>query len=607
MTNFIQAIERAVQENQMTAEGGKNLTRWLTAPQYQTYQSQLKAMISAEQFEELDSLFWEVISFGTGGRRGKMGALGSATINERTIAESAHGLAAYYKQVTGNETGKAVVTSDTRNRSDQFARLTASVLAGHGLHVFFFESFRSTPELSFAVRNLGCDVGVMVSASHNPPSDNGFKAYWSSGGQILAPHDAGIIKAVYEAGEIPMVDFDQAVQAGNIELIGEAMDRAYLDTVVSLSLSTERNIPAIFTPLHGVGETSCYATLVQAGFDDVEILELQREPNGDFPNVADHFPNPERPAVFEPAIERAKETGAEVILASDPDADRLGAVVKSKAGEFELITGNQIGVLLVDYILQKREQNKTLSPDHYVVNTLVTTPLIGVIARAYGLKVIDDLLVGFKYIGEAMDKNGPEKFIFGAEESLGYLAGDYARDKDASIAALYLLEHAAELRTDGKTLLDRLDELYVQHGFYMESQHSEVCTGPTGRAQIEALIHAMRNHPPASLGAIELAKVQDFSLHELRSLPDNKKIGNLSEPEGEILIFHSQDGPCQIRMAVRPSGTEPKIKFYFFANSSVVDANSLEETKASTVHTLKEFQAGLSKWIEQQLAEGSTL
>lgn len=595
-------LETAVRDGQLTKSSLGNLKRWLTEPQYEPYKQSIIDLIEAKNFEELDSLFWEVIAFGTGGRRGRMAEFGSATINERTIAESAHGLVAYFKQTSGGTGGKAVVTSDTRNRSHEFAQITASVFAGHGLKVYFFEAFRSTPELSFAVRHLGCDIGVMISASHNPPSDNGFKAYWNTGGQVLAPHDAGIIKCVYEAGEIPMADFDKAVADGQIEVIGKEIDETYINTVAELSLSDERDFPAIFSPLHGVGETSCYEVLKKVGFEGVEIFEPQRKPDGNFPNVADNFPNPERPAVFDPAIQHAKTSGAELILASDPDADRLGVVVKSSDGEFVHITGNQIGTLLADYVLQKRAASNSLSADHFVVETLVTTPLIGKIAKAHGVKIIDDLLVGFKYIGEAMDKNGPDKFVFGAEESLGYLAGEYARDKDAAIAALYFMEHAAELKKQGKTLLDRLDELYVEHGYFLESQHSEVCTGPSGKAQIQALIKAMRTNPPASIGGITLAQVSDYGTHEVRSLPDNAKSADLPEPQGEVIIFDSAPAVCQIRMAVRPSGTEPKIKFYFFASSEVSDASALEDVKAATAKSLDGFKAGLSDWIQNELA-----
>lgn len=621
-----QQVDRAVAKVGEAAANGKlsdgsrtNLTRWLTEPQYGQYVPRLIELIDGDKFEELDALFWEVIAFGTGGRRGTMGELGTATINERTIAESAHGLAVYLQQVKNVDDSlreshaargasgphwRAVVARDTRNRSPEFARLTATTLAAHGLHVFFFESHRSTPELSFAVRHLKCDVGVMISASHNPPSDNGFKAYWSHGGQVLPPHDKGIIECVYQAGEIPTCDFDKAVTDGLIEIIGDAVDRAYVSAVVGLSQSSARDVPAVFSPLHGVGETSVYRVLREAGFHNVELFEAHRAPDGNFPNVPDHLPNPERHEVFEPIIPRARETGAELILASDPDADRLGACVRDGDGQFVHLSGNRIGALLADYVLRKRTAAGMLSPNHYVVETLVTTPLIGAIARSHGVRVIDDLLVGFKYVAQTMDREGPEKFVFGAEESLGYLAGDYCRDKDAAIAALYLTESAAELRSASKTLLDRLDELFVEHGYFTESQRSEVCRGARGQEQIAELMQAFRNRPPAELGGRPLQRVRDYGRgrHEVRRLPDNVKIEDLPQPEGELLFFESGGENSRFSIAVRPSGTEPKIKFYFFARSDCLAAAELTEVKRRTDQNLTRVGEALSQWVRQVLA-----
>ncbi|MGE4004042.1 MAG: phospho-sugar mutase [Planctomycetaceae bacterium] len=597
----ISQIEAAVSEGQLSASAGKNVARWLSEPPYQAFAEPIRDLIEAEDWDQLDRLFWEVIPFGTGGRRGLMADFGSATINSRTIAESADGLAKYVHRETG-KAGAAVVAHDTRHHSREFARLTATTLAANGMKVFLFESYRSTPELSFAVRHLACDAGVMITASHNPPSDNGFKAYWSTGGQVLPPHDKGIIDCVYEAGDIPTVDFDAAVAEGRIELIGEEVDEAFLQAVVAMSLSEARDLPGLYSPLHGVGETVCYEVLQRAGFEGIAIYEPHRDPDGDFPNVADHFPNPERTAVYETLIAAAKENGQEIVLASDPDADRLGVCVKGPDGEFVHLNGNQIGALLVDYILRKRTSREDLTPQHFVVETLVTTPLIGDIARSHGLRVIDDLLVGFKYIAETIDAEGPDNFLFGAEESIGYLAGTYARDKDAGIAALYVAECAAELRAGGKTLLDRLDELYVQYGYYLERQLSKVCEGSEGRRQTLKLMNAFRRQPPSELAGLALESVHDFGLHEYRTLPTNAKLAGLQKPDGNLLIFQSAPtGGCTIRIAVRPSGTEPKIKFYLFARSDCGTAEALEDVKATTAATLEGIRSALSKWIDATL------
>lgn len=604
--NRFDALDKAVSAKRLSAGAATNVKRWLTEAGYAPYAPKIASLIEAGRFDELDSLFWEVIPFGTGGRRGTMSEFGSATINERTIAESANGLAVYLQRVTGSEGGRAVIAHDSRIRSSEFARLTATTLAARGLHVYLFDGHRSTPELSFAVRRLKCDVGVMITASHNPPSDNGFKAYWSNGAQVLPPHDAGIIECVYETNEIPTLDFKVAVSRGLIETIGAAIDEAYIQEVTRLSLSPARDISLLYTPLHGVGETSVYRVLQQAGFRGAAIYEPQRQPDGTFPNVPNHLPNPELTAVFGPPVEAARQTGAELVLASDPDADRLGVAVRaSRTGaDFVPLTGNRIGALLTDYVLRKRAASGTLSPAHYVVETLVTTPLIASIARSHQVRAIDDLLVGFKYIGETMDREDPALFVFGAEESLGYLAGQYARDKDAAIAALYLAELAAELRQQGKTLLDRLDELFVQFGYYVESQKSETCTGPRGRSQIEQLMQAFAQRPPASLAGIPLVRVRDYARHEIRSLPDNRRTGDLPKPEGDLLIFECSAAECDVTLAARPSGTEPKIKFYFFARAACADAGRLPAIKARTETKLREFQEALSAWA-RSVWEGS--
>ncbi len=563
-------------------------------------------MIDADAFEKLGELFWRTIPFGTGGRRGMMGELGSATINERTIAESADGLAMYLQRQKAALGGRAVVAHDTRNRSPEFARLTATTLAAHGLTVFCFDTHRSTPALSFAVRELNCDVGVMISASHNPPSDNGFKAYWSNGGQVLPPHDQGIIECVDQAAEIPAINFNQAITDGRIEIIGEELDRKYIDAVLALSLSSARDVSAIFTPLHGVGETSVYRVLHEAGFAGVEIFDPQRCPDGDFTNVPNRLPNPERRDVFEPAIKRADETGAELILASDPDADRLGLCVKGREGEFIHLSGNQIGVLLLDYILRKRSEAGTLSGDHFVVETLVTTPMIAAVAQAHGVRVIDDLLVGFKYIAETVDQEEADRFVFGAEESLGYLAGSYCRDKDAAVAALFVLELAAELKLQDKTLLDRLDELYVMYGYFVEGQQSEVCRGEQGKNKIQRLMQAFRHEPMTKLAGVVLVRVRDYGRHEIRRLPENKKVDALLKPDGNLLFFESAETGSRFSMAVRPSGTEPKIKFYFFAQAACDDALTLPNLKNRTDEQLQLVQQALSRWVRTNVLSNSS-
>ena len=601
-------LAAAADRGDLSAGAAENLARALADKHRADSHAGIRGLIDAGDWQELDALYFEVIPFGTGGRRGRMSDFGTATMNPRTVAESADGLARYLKQQFPEKAAKrgglkAVVAHDTRNRSEEFARLTATTLAANGVRTFVFRGYRSTPELSFAVRHLDCDAGVVISASHNPPSDNGFKAYWNTGGQVLPPHDKGIIQAVYDSAAIPTVDFDEAVDDALIEQIGEQVDNPYVEAVADLSLSGSRDVKVVFTPLHGVGETNVFAVLDRAGFRDVELLASQRDPDGGFPTVDANFPNPERIEVYGPAIERAKEIDADLVLATDPDADRLGVVARDRGGEYRHISGNRVGALICDHVVRKRHQNGTLPANGYVVETMVTTPLIAKIAEAADVRAITDLLVGFKYIGQVMDREGPEGFLFGAEESLGYLAGEYARDKDAAIAALYLSELAAGLKAEGKTLHDRLDELFVAHGYHAEGQFSEKLPGSGGRETTAKLMSAFRTAPPAGLGGVELAKVRDYGEHEVRSLPGNDREEALAEPDGNLLMFESGSAGTAVKVAVRPSGTEPKIKFYTFASAPVPGADSLADVKAKTDGVLKSVQADLSAWVAAKLDE----
>ena len=413
---------------------------------------------------------------------------------------------------------------------------------------------------------------------------------------MLPPHDQGIIDCVAKAEEIPTVDYDQAVRDGSIKLIGEEVDRAFVAAVVANSLSSARDIRAVYTPLHGVGETSLYRSVREAGFKQVEIFEPQRTPDGNFTNVPKQLPNPELPSALEPAVAYAKQKGADLVLASDPDADRLGVAVRGADGAFVDLTGNQVAGLLVDFVLRKRGAKGTLSPDHFVTTTLVSTPLFGTIGRKHAVTVVDDLLVGFKYIAQTMDARGADKFVFGAEESLGYLTGTYCRDKDASVAALYVLELAAELKREGKTLLDGLDQLYGTYGYFLEGQRSHASQGAKGKEEIDAIMQAFRTNPPQTLGKVRIEKVRDYRDQVVRSVA-GQKIGDLKTTKGDLLFLDSAAGPIQFSIAARPSGTEPKIKFYFFARSAPQSTGSLAEIKAKTAAGMQEFQDSLMAWV----------
>jgi len=594
---LLAAVEAAGSSGQLSAAAVTNLQRWLRESGYAAYRPLLAEKIQRGEFAELESLYWQILPFGTGGRRGVMAELGSATMNARTVCESASGIAQYLQRARGTQGGRGVIAHDSRHRSREFAELTARVWAAAGLKVFLFEGARSTPELSFAVRQLRCDVGVMISASHNPPADNGVKAYWSTGGQVLPPHDRGIIECVYEANEIPLADLEAAVSAGQVELVGEELDESYTRAVTGCGLSLARQITGVYSPLHGVGETSVFRVLSEAGFEGITLYGPQATQDGAFPGVPQQLPNPERPEVFEPLIEAARKTKADLVLASDPDADRLGVAVRDSRGRYVVLSGNRIGALLADYVLRKRKANGTLGKGSFVVQTLVTTPLIATIAEQYKVTVFSDLLVGFKYIGQVIDREGAQRFLLGCEESLGYLAGGYARDKDAAVAALLLCETASELKREGKTLLDRLDELYVEHGYHVESQCSETARGAEGLALVNRLLQAFATQPPTELAGVRLKRVRDYRKHEIRQLPENEWQVDLPAPAGDLVIFESVRGEVEVSFAVRPSGTEPKIKFYLFAKGRVGSADQLDKVRSQADKKLAEVEAALIEWV----------
>ena len=596
-------IENAAAAGKLTADSPANLRSWLTRDSVSQYRSRLEQLIRAGEWSKLDEMFWTAIPFGTGGRRGPMGEMGPATINDRTIAESAHGMAVYLRSAGCPTGGSAVIAHDTRNNSAHFARITACTFAAHGLKVFLFDSHRATPTLSFAVRDLHCNIGVMISASHNPPADNGFKAYWSNGGQVIPPHDKGIVTEVEKAEVIPTVDFATAVADGRIKIVGADIDKEYVARVVKLSESKSRNLCAIFTPLHGVGEASVYAVIKSAGFTAVDIFEAHRSADGNFPNVPRHAPNPENLEVFDPVIEWIKKHNhpAELILASDPDADRLGVMVRNSHGGFTSLSGNQVGALITDFLLRKRKASGRFSPQDYVVETLVTTPLTKAVAEFHGARCFSELLVGFKYIAQTMEENGTEHFVFGTEESIGFLAGDFCRDKDASVAALYILELAGELKSEGRTLLDQLDQLYLNCGYFCEGQKSIYCEGPTGKAKIDGLMQTLRDAPPAQFGSVKFVEAADYRTGRKIAIPSGQSAGTIENPRGDLLIYKSDSSqPVRIQIAGRPSGTEPKIKFYFFCQSDITHGK-LEAARTAGDSAMKEVQQALGEWAQKQL------
>ncbi len=592
-------LAKAEASGEVSHAAAANIRRWLTEPPFASYRDRLVQDVEAGKWKTLDEAFYTVLEFGTGGRRGKMYPVGTNVLNDRTIGESARGLADYIAKKKGPDAPKTcVVARDTRHNSPEFAAVCARVLAAAGFKVYLFPEFRSTPLLSFAVRHLKCDCGIMITASHNPPADNGFKCYASTGGQVVPPDDSGIIDCVKAASdrEIPEKNLDEGIKDGSIVLVGKEVDDAYIAAVVGESVAKARDIGIVYTPLHGVGETNCAAAMLADGFTRLDILASQRTPDGDFANVPNHFANPEIPATLDLSIARARETGADLVLASDPDADRLGVglpVTGDPSGEWTTLDGNQIGVLLAAFVMEKMKEAGRLRPEDFLVTTLVSTQMTHALAKEYGVRVEDNLLVGFKWIGVQIDECGPEDFLFGFEESHGYLKGTHARDKDAAVAAMLFAELAADLKAQGKTVLQHLDALYKRAGYYAERQINKVMEGREGVGQIKALMEALRSRPPESVGGLKVTEIYDYKTHEIRKADGSKS--PLPKPDGDLLIFHLDEPGT--RFAARPSGTEPKIKFYLFARSEV-GGDGLDDAMAAAEHRLDRMSTDLEQYIQ---------
>lgn len=591
--SLLEAVEQAAAAEKITTGARDNIRVWLTEPRYAEYADQVAEHIESEKWQALDDAFWTIIPFGTGGRRGRMYPIGSNAINDRTIGESAQGLADYVKQTNGEGANfSCAIAYDTRHRSEHFARLCAEVMVAAGFQVYFLQGHRSTPELSFAVRHKNCCCGIMVTASHNPPSDNAVKAYWSTGGQLLPPHDKGTIDKVMSVDEIKRADFDEALAAGKIEICQDEIDPLFFEAVLKQQTDGPRDLKVVYSPLHGVGATAVCPVLEKAGFADVELYGPQAEPNGDFPNVPGHVSNPENPAVFDDIAAHAKSIGADLALATDPDCDRIGCsapVTTDTDAEWKTLTGNQIGALIADYYLETRQQSGVLSPEKFIIITLVTTQLTRRIGDSYGVRTFGDLLVGFKWIAGVIDDEGPENFLYGTEESHGYMAGTHVRDKDGAVASLLLCELAAKLKADGQTLHQKLESLFWQHGVHAENTVSVQMPGSEGMDRMKEVMAQFRNDPPSELAGSKVSQVRDY-LNQTIKLADGSE-QPLDGPNGDLIILDLDlDGNY---VAIRPSGTEPKIKVYMFTYKPAEQLASLEAAHEELSERLQKMEADM--------------
>ncbi|TWT30817.1 phospho-sugar mutase [Blastopirellula retiformator] len=589
--SLLSQVQGAVAAEKVTASAAENIQIWLTQPRYAAYASQVADLIKDEKWQALDDAFWTVIPFGTGGRRGRMNPVGSNAINERTIGESAQGLASYVKETVEGPLSCGIAY-DTRHRSREFAELCARIMVANGIKVYFLDDYRSTPELSFLVRYKKCSCGIMVTASHNPPSDNAVKVYWSTGGQVLPPHDKAIIDRVMNVEALPLeVVFDEAVAKGDVEICTAEVDSAFIDVVKAQKFAGPRDLKLIYSPLHGVGASAVIPALEADGFTDIEVYGPHAEPDGDFPNVPGHVSNPENPVVFDAIIDRAKQVGAEFVMATDPDCDRVGCaapVTSDLQGEWRTFNGNQIGALLCDYVLSKKKAGGSVAADSYVIKTLVTTEMVRRIADSYGVKTHGNLLVGFKYIGGTMDEVGPDNFLFGCEESHGYLVGQYARDKDAAVASMLLAELAADCKANGQTLHERLESLWWQHGYHAEHLLNQKMEGSEGMANMKKLMAKFREQPPRSLAGLKLERVRDYK-NDVIVTPDGEK-SPLGGPAGDMVILDLEEGNY---VAVRPSGTEPKVKFYMFTFVEPEQLSLLDMAKEAMAERIAALESEL--------------
>ncbi len=558
---------------------------WLSNPYFdEATKAELKAI--ADNEKEIEDRFYMELEFGTAGLRGVIGA-GVNRMNIYTVRKATQGLANYILKVGGQEKGVAIAY-DSRHMSPEFADEAALCLGANGIKAYVFESLRPTPELSFAVRELGCIAGINVTASHNPPEYNGYKVYWEDGAQITPPHDTGImaeVKAVTDYASVKTMDKDAAVAAGLYEVIGAAIDDKYIEQLLKQVKNPEaikqvaKDLKIVYTPLHGTGNIPARRVLRELGFENVYVVPEQELPDGDFPTVS--YPNPEAAEAFALALKLAKEKDADLVLATDPDADRLGVYVKdTRSGEYISLTGNMSGCLLAEYEISQIKEKTGLPEDGALVKTIVTSNLADAIAKYYGVRLIE-VLTGFKFIGQQIlgfEQSGKGTYLFGFEESYGCLIGTHARDKDAIVATMALCEAAAYYKTKNMTLWDAMIAMYEKYGYYKDGVQSITMKGIEGLAKIQEIMENLRNNTPAEIAGYKVLSARDYKLNTVK----NMETGEVTEtglPKSNVLYYDLPDGAW---LCVRPSGTEPKVKFYYgVKGTSLEDAEKKSDALGS--------------------------
>ena len=549
---------------------------WLTGNYDEATKNNIRDL-QANQPGELEESFYKNLEFGTGGLRGIMG-VGTNRINKYTIGMATQGFANYLTKTYPDEKISVSIAHDSRNNARFFAETTAAVFAANGLKVYLFETLRPTPELSFAIRHLGCKAGVVCTASHNPKEYNGYKAYWNDGGQLVPPHDKNVITEVEAIQSVDEVKWTGG--EANIELLGSDMDAAYIKMVKSLSvypevIEAQKDLKIVYTPIHGTGITMVPQVLKAFGFTNVHIVEEQSTPDGNFPTVA--YPNPEESETMSIGLAKAKLLDADILLGTDPDTDRVGVGVKNHKGEWVLMNGNQTAVLAFAYMMEARRAKGIAKANDMVITTIVTTEMINEVAKQNKVSCYN-VLTGFKWIAELIkEKEGQENYVIGGEESFGLMIGDQIRDKDAVSAVALLCEMAAYEKNKGRTLFDKMIELYVQYGFYYETLISITKKGMNGQEEIAAMMEGYRQSPPSTINGTKVAALLDYELQKGTNLLTGET-WKINLPKSNVLQFITEDGS---KISARPSGTEPKIKFYFSVNTKLNDASEFDAQYAT--------------------------
>ncbi|MAL17711.1 MAG: phosphoglucomutase [Balneola sp.] len=565
------------------------IDQWLNG----SYDDETKAAIQQKlddgKYDELTDAFYKDLEFGTGGLRGIMG-IGSNRVNKYTFGIATQGLSNFLKNEYPDTELKVAIAHDCRNNSEKLAKVVADVFSANGIHVYFFDALRPTPELSYAIRELGCQSGVMLTASHNPKEYNGYKAYGADGGQFVAPYDKMVMEEVQKIGSVDEVNFDG--DENLIESIGKEMDEKYLKALTDLSVSKDaikrqKDLGIVFSPIHGTSRELVPEVLKRYGFENVNLVEEQMTVDGDFPTVV--YPNPEEKEALDMALNKAKEIDAELVMATDPDADRVGIAVKNLEGDFVLLNGNQTGSLIINYMLTAWEEAGKITGNEYIVKTVVTSYLIDRIAKDKGVECFNTL-TGFKYIGQLMTQlEGKKQFIAGGEESYGYLIGEHVRDKDAVVSCAIIAEMTAFYKDQGSSLYEAMLNMYVEYGLFRENLVSVTKKGKAGAEEIQKMMMNFRANPPKKLGGSQVVTVKDYQTSKEKNIATGK-VTDIELPSSNVLQFITEDGAI---VSARPSGTEPKIKFYCSVNTNLMSAEDYAQVSATLDKKIEMMIEGL--------------